>query len=262
MSVIIIPRKHLRQPQGRVDLRGDEGCRASRVYLLNGANNQNLITRATITPPPVAAYKVGAASRFEGAESFLADSQPAHTGEWTALAVVESRTTTGVRNIFSYGLGSTYSFQLRQNAPNFEVYQAAGTDLGVFANSAVSPQTQVVAAQWDGVSTLRIFVDGLLKDSRPDVVPAGYRTASELKIGVESSNVQYFVGGIALFMFFQRSLTGLEVAELSNAPWQLFRSDPVRIYSLPSGPISLAINSITASNITQTGARITLGLTR
>ena len=43
-------------------------------------------------------------------------------------------------------------------------------------------------------------------------------------------------------------------------PWQLFRADPARIYSLPTGAIS--INSITASNITQTGARITLGLTR
>ncbi len=40
----------------------------------------------------------------------------------------------------------------------------------------------------------------------------------------------------------------------------LFRADPIRIYSLPTGAIS--INSILASNITQTGARITLGLTR
>ena len=50
--------------------------------------------------------------------------------------------------------------------------------------------------------------------------------------------------------------------ELSINPWQLFRADPVRIYSLPSGPISVTLNSLTASNITQTGARITLGLTR
>ena len=48
--------------------------------------------------------------------------------------------------------------------------------------------------------------------------------------------------------------------ELVDNPWQLFRADPIRIYSLPSGAIS--INSITASNIAQTGARITLGLTR
>ena len=48
--------------------------------------------------------------------------------------------------------------------------------------------------------------------------------------------------------------------ELVDNPWQLFRADPVRIYSFPTGAIT--INSITASNITQMGARITLGLTR
>ena len=48
--------------------------------------------------------------------------------------------------------------------------------------------------------------------------------------------------------------------ELVDNPWQLFRADPIRIYSLPSGAIS--INSLLASNITQTGARITLELSR
>ena len=47
---------------------------------------------------------------------------------------------------------------------------------------------------------------------------------------------------------------------LLQNPWQIFRADPIRIYSLPTGAIS--INSIAASNITQTGATITLGLTR
>ena len=51
-----------------------------------------------------------------------------------------------------------------------------------------------------------------------------------------------------------------ELDALGDNPWQLFRADPIRIYSFPSGAIS--INSILASNITQTGARITLGLTR
>lgn len=48
--------------------------------------------------------------------------------------------------------------------------------------------------------------------------------------------------------------------DLLDNPWRIFRADPIRIYSLPSG--ALTINSITASNITSSGARITLGLTR
>ena len=59
-----------------------------------------------------------------------------------------------------------------------------------------------------------------------------------------------------------RALDRREAQEFFDAPYRIFRADPIRIYSLPSGAISLSINSITASNITQTGARITLGLTR
>ena len=71
---------------------------------------------------------------------------------------------------------------------------------------------------------------------------------------------QRFIGSIGLFAVGSAALSAAQALDLAANPWQLFRADPIRIYSLPSGAIS--INSITASNITQTGARITLGLTR
>lgn len=57
-----------------------------------------------------------------------------------------------------------------------------------------------------------------------------------------------------------RALSESECTDLSANPWQLFRANPVRFYSLPSGPITL--NSLTASNITSSGSRFTVGLTR
>ena len=65
---------------------------------------------------------------------------------------------------------------------------------------------------------------------------------------------------LSLALRWGRVCSDEEIFEVERNPWQLFRADPIRIYSLPTGAIS--INSITASNITQTGARITLGLTR
>lgn len=65
---------------------------------------------------------------------------------------------------------------------------------------------------------------------------------------------------LSLVLRWGRVLSDEEIFEAERAPWQLFRADPIRIYSLPSSAITL--NSLTASNITQTGARITLGLTR
>ena len=46
--------------------------------------------------------------------------------------------------------------------------------------------------------------------------------------------------------------------ELVDNPWQLFRADPIRIYSLPSGAITLGTPSIT--NITSSGFRVAVGL--
>ena len=71
-----------------------------------------------------------------------------------------------------------------------------------------------------------------------------------------------FKGAVSVLLAWPRALDSEELIEYSQNPWQLFRADPIRIYNLPTGAISLSINSITASNITQTGARITLGLTR
>lgn len=65
---------------------------------------------------------------------------------------------------------------------------------------------------------------------------------------------------LAYALTLNRAIDEREALEFHANPWQLFRADPIRIYSLPTGAIS--INSILASNITQTGARITLGLTR
>ena len=43
--------------------------------------------------------------------------------------------------------------------------------------------------------------------------------------------------------------------------YRLFRADPVRIYSFPSGPIIPSISGLTTSNITSSGARHSLTLT-
>lgn len=57
----------------------------------------------------------------------------------------------------------------------------------------------------------------------------------------------------------RRNSNNEEAAELCANPWQLFKADPVRIYSLPSGPITLGTPII--SNITASGFRVSVGLT-
>lgn len=87
--------------------------------------------------------------------------------------------------------------------------------------------------------------------------------AKTIQIGLWNSATNYqFYGVVSACHFVERVVTDDEISDWMLNPWDVYRADPIRIYSLPSGPISLAINSITASNITSSGARITLGLTR
>jgi hypothetical protein len=62
---------------------------------------------------------------------------------------------------------------------------------------------------------------------------------------------------MALLVGWQRDLSAAQIADLHLNPWQIFKADPVRIYSLPSGS-SLAFTdppSVTA----KTGNSYTIG---
>lgn len=43
--------------------------------------------------------------------------------------------------------------------------------------------------------------------------------------------------GVHLLLWARLPITGLDIESLSANPWQLFRAEPTRIYSFPSGPI-------------------------
>ena len=105
-------------------------------------------------------------------------------------------------------------------------------------------------------------MDGVADDITTGVIEPGY-TCDRIGIGAlvfKDGRFDFFNGRAYWGALFTRALDDDEMRALAANPWQLFRADPIRIYSLPSGAIS--INSILVDNITQTGARITLGLTR
>lgn len=58
-----------------------------------------------------------------------------------------------------------------------------------------------------------------------------------------------------------RALESRAAQDFHENPYQLFRVDPIRIYSFPSGPIIPALSGLTTTNITQSGARHSLTLT-
>lgn len=89
------------------------------------------------------------------------------------------------------------------------------------------------------------------------------RSFSSVQMGQDTQDLSRTLDGHVLIagIVTNAAAWGLErLRAFTESPWQLFSADPIRIYSLPSGLITL--NSLSISNITSSGARATLSLTR
>lgn len=260
MSVIIIPRKRLRQPQGRVEVAPEWEDGLIGVFLPPAMSLEWQITGTTGVLVP---RRNGIAFDTNGGTTYASKPVVAHqnTG-FTMLAsgVTKNNVAKDYAGVYN---GGTYQCLLYSTGSyKFSYYPRNG--LGVVFDAApaiavLGGDEYTLIGGGNGISHAgALMQNGALYQlsgaysgtSAYDRVHSGCRFAA----GAAVSNT--------LSAFWRKFLVPDAQRDLALNPWQLFRADPIRIYSLPSGPISLAINSITASNITSSGARITLGLVR
>lgn len=276
MSVIIIPRKHLRQPHGRVevDWANPFALRLALLVLHSRGEIRDLVSGsvATLGAKTFETRAAVLGGRFysgaQWAERRIVTSTGDFSGDFTYLSF------SAPAAVATRGVLAASCFTDKQS------YLFANTDTAY----AASPG-RLTFGGYDGAT--RFVSAPSVIDGRPHVF-IGTRLAGTGVISVDGSDVATGSLGMGamgnpftrlsveslygytgygdsttphfLTAAWDRGLPGVERTEIATAPWQLFRADPIRIYSFPSGAIT--ITSITASNITQTGARITLGLTR
>ena len=276
MSVIIIPRKHLRQPTGRVQIAPEFApdyayapwMGASKIL---GADS-GLFSQTSISGPLVSTGGVG--TTYSGTQGASASAPKISAYPFALAAVIEILPSSG--NVYAESalgvgdtgvsspatIGVTSSF-IGDARPSFRV----GTQLLAASNSAHGRVSRIVAVA-ESATSRALYVDGALvatSSASATMFQAGapslaLHAVREYNFGswnTTNANLRVLGGG-----WFRRLVSDAEARALSANVWQLFHSDPIRIYSFPVGAISLSINSIAASSITQTGARITLGLTR
>lgn len=247
MTAIIIPRKHYTQPQGRVEIDANNplsnGVVGAWVF---GATNglRDCITGGLainkgcdllkVSPVGVGIMPVTAGIQVPWDMGI--------TTEDLAVTVVEWRTGVPAGYWFLADNRATGRGYIYGN--NAVMYNPAGT----LTYPGYTVKTICKSEFWqEGIRTGAAIGTGLIpkKDIR--------------FLGRYTDNDPYLDSVVSALIVHRRNLVDAEAKEIYRNPWQLFRADPVRIYSFPSGPISLSWSSLTASNITQTGARLTLG---
>ena len=262
MSVISLPHEHLRQPQGRVTIAPDWMQHSPVAVWMPGAPGFEAAAGAVCpyAGSTVRASEIGAV--YQHTERVLPGAAfPRLNGQLplTILAYCNPHTTRA--SIYTQrvaGGNNELGFRVNESAANnISFWNFPGVGTWLHGAGVLDRRYQMLAATFDSAED-RVYADGELLNSRS---AASGAAPSAVAIGglPESTSISY-ARGLGLLATFQSALSADEIAELSRNPWQLFRADPIRIYSFPTGAIS--INSVTASSITASGATITLGLTR
>lgn len=249
MAVIIIPRRHITQPQGRVtvDWSSQLANGLAGAWVFNG--DGGLIDCVTGQAAINRGCEVGVASPVGcGIRPVTAGIQvPWDMGISTqdlAVTVVEYRTTipSGYWMIVdnrAAGVGYIYG-------NNNTIFNPSG----VITTPGYSVKTFCKSEFWqEGIRTAAAIGTGLVP--KKDIRFFGRYTDSD----------PYSNTVISALIVHRRNVADAEARELYSNPWQLFRADPIRIYSFPSGPIIPTLSGLTTSNITSSGARHSLTLT-
>lgn len=269
MTAIHIPRRHLIQPQGRVVVSPESRLSALLVgdlEVISGA------TLARQNGGGVGTYPQGVGLQFAKASAQWVDGFPVGTdwGKYSIVAqVFGAGTDTNYSNVFNAHLRSAGGgrVQLRHTASNWDFYHqsASGWTLCQGAGAYKNATVQTLVCTWDG-AMMSLYIDGaLLATSAASGYMAGM-LPEFLSIGLDRDialiSGSYFDGVIGLLGLSNGVAWSRDYAQRVSAdPWGvLLQADPLRIYSLPAGPITL--NSLTMSAFTSSGARATLSLTR
>lgn len=272
MSVIIIPRRHYTQPQGRVQLAPEWVGIIKRAYVAGQSHDLAsdfwYNTDPHILRPGPVGFELDfveqngvALSSIGGFSTLVGVDKPIFT---VCLSI---RTDPNIRWAFgdydTAGSADTVSFGGRFSSATdaLLVARAAGganlvnTTLTGVANLGINSH---VFGHTPGSLGYIANGNGVYKSAVSAAGSRGEGTTARFGSGGDYAG-QRFIDSIALFAVGSAALPAAQALALAANPWQLFRADPIRIYSLPSGPISISWSSLTASNITQTGATMTLG---
>ena len=276
MTATIVPRRHYAQPQGRVtiDAANHAGAKALAAMTFQGsvfdAAADSLVPYAGT--PVYGAGATGYGLLATGGYKLELPANPVYLQKQTVTyyAVLQSTGGGNAGYVFQRSMGSStpsIGLGVHNGSLNGWYLGVNGTtsdiSLGAPVENIGSAATNIPAAMvlTVGEGAARLYVNGRFVWSGSYVGDIDYsRTDLGLSIFGSGAGISAFRGRLYGAGVIDGVMDADAAEDFSANPWQLCRADPIRIYSLPTGAITL--NSLTMSAITQTTARATLSLTR
>ena len=257
MAAIILPRRHYKQPAGELVIAPEWSRDCRGVF---GSSNKVLV-RGSETIVKAGAF--GRGISYAGNPASNSDSW--RVSDTRILAGLDQSTVVSFVNLV--GLGSAgerviYSERDAGNPDIFKVTRSSGTNFSfVFRNSSNqlinnattvsgSGEDNFVAFVTNGSASRTIYVNGSHATNTTDYSNT-INHCNNVQIGRDFRDNLGWFSVIYFVSVFARAMSFDELDELNRNPWQLFRADPVRIYSLPP---ALTIPTLSAPGVTDIGS--------
>ena len=266
MSTIILPSRWKRQPSGPVGIDRSNVITNGLSSALSGASGPyDLAKKASYalqSGVSSSATNKGIALSFNGSTDGLAGTGFVNTSsQWTMAAWVNFGSTSGFPTVWSTATAANaYASLLRlDNNSRLTVYQYdSDADRNASDPATVSSGVDYfVVAAWSG-SVLYLYKNGALVASTSVATMRG--TATTIRVGQDgtTNGKNAFTGTIPFTAYWDnRALSGIEVSELSENPWQIFRKK-ARILYFPSAGGGGATITGDSGSYTLTGTAATL----
>jgi hypothetical protein len=262
---IILPRRHYTQPQGRVRVEWNHPISTGLVFAFDPAGRRNAADGTPMTQTGgafvVASDRGVALQATDSARVFscpitpIAATAPV-SGYFHARAYASNATRKRLFRLFNATNGTIVNIDFGSGSSNrsFTGIQTASDfpTNGIFSNTPIG--NNIIYGGHDGGSTFDAFVfelNGVIGTDTFGTAGARIGPATDLNLGNNASSFPWN-GEIPIAYLWRRMLSVEERRELDANPWQLFRADPVRIYSLPSAapgvPTSLLNQNLAATS--------------
>lgn len=259
MAVIIIPRRHIIQPQGRLVIAPEWADGLVGVFLPTEMSPDWQVTGTTGSFVP---RRDGVAFDTNGGTTYVSKAVSEHQNTGFTMLVSGVARNNVAKDYAGIYNGGTYQALLyTPSSGRIFYYPRSGLSVDFTDAPALSiagREGYVVAFGGDGSQhSGAMSLNGNLFEAG-----GGYSGTSPYdRVHVGSRFVTSGATSNTLAAFWRKHLSLAEKRDLAINPWQLFRADPVRIYSFPSGPIIPTLSGLTTSAITSSGARHSLTLT-
>ncbi|OYD53254.1 hypothetical protein CGK74_13650 [Thauera propionica] len=260
MTAIIIPRRHHRQPLSAHRIDWANPLTMGLHSAVVAGNLRDLVSGELLTTvrPEFIVDVPDAAGVATDVRGTTTSGTVSLTVPASGLSTRSFTFAAGINRVSGNGVGG------RAGLSNILLWHVSGQwDLRLGGTNytqagIANPETWYDIAITGSPSAARLYVDGeaVIAGGAP---AAG--TMSDFVLGSDPGGGGSWNAAFTWLAFWRRDLSAEELAEVRRNPWQLFRAEPLRIYSLPSTGTEQAIaasGTATASATAQLAASIAL----